>query len=429
METDSTPTGERLRRLVQLAGDLSRAASVSEVAEAAVATGTAHLRADSVSVCLHDPARRVYDIVAAGGLREQDRVAWASFGDDLDVPVVDAVRQDRAIVIKDLDERRARYPALGQHRMVSETLVAAPMRVASQPIGALAVGFKDIRPLSADDLTFVEAVADLCGQALHRARLMEYQQQSLARQRFLADATHILAEDLDHEHTLARVARLTVGGTADAGMADACLVVLSDEDGALRTVAAAHGEPEQQAVLDQLVEHQPVVQNEQLLEAARTGEAIFMPVVDPDETVAAARDSEHLRLLQAFGVTSGIVVPLRARGRVLGLLLLLLTTEGRQLSLDDRAFAEDLASRSALAIDNARLATETRKLAENLKIALESRTVIEQAKGALAEHLDISPSEAFDRMRRAARSQRRKLEHLAEDILDGRHDTLERSAS
>ena len=52
-----------------------------------------------------------------------------------------------------------------------------------------------------------------------------------------------------------------------------------------------------------------------------------------------------------------------------------------------------------------------------LQAALDSRVVIEQAKGILAERHGISLDEAFDRMRREARSRRIKLRDLASDIV------------
>jgi ANTAR domain len=54
-----------------------------------------------------------------------------------------------------------------------------------------------------------------------------------------------------------------------------------------------------------------------------------------------------------------------------------------------------------------------------LQTALDSRVVIEQAKGILAERHHIPPAEAFERMRRSARSQRIKLHDLASEIIAG----------
>jgi ANTAR domain len=52
-----------------------------------------------------------------------------------------------------------------------------------------------------------------------------------------------------------------------------------------------------------------------------------------------------------------------------------------------------------------------------LQTALKSRVVIEQAKGVLAERNSSSPDEAFDGMRREARSRRIKLHDLAAEIV------------
>jgi ANTAR domain len=55
-----------------------------------------------------------------------------------------------------------------------------------------------------------------------------------------------------------------------------------------------------------------------------------------------------------------------------------------------------------------------------LQVALESRVVIEQAKGVLAERLQITPEEAFDRLRSSARRRRVPLRRLAGSIVEGR---------
>jgi hypothetical protein len=55
-----------------------------------------------------------------------------------------------------------------------------------------------------------------------------------------------------------------------------------------------------------------------------------------------------------------------------------------------------------------------------LQVALESRVVIEQAKGVLAERLRITPEEAFERLRAAARRRRVPLRRLAIAIVEER---------
>jgi hypothetical protein len=54
-----------------------------------------------------------------------------------------------------------------------------------------------------------------------------------------------------------------------------------------------------------------------------------------------------------------------------------------------------------------------------LEQALTSRIVIEQAKGILAERHGISVEGAFERLRREARSERRKIHDVAAEIVQG----------
>jgi AmiR/NasT family two-component response regulator len=55
-----------------------------------------------------------------------------------------------------------------------------------------------------------------------------------------------------------------------------------------------------------------------------------------------------------------------------------------------------------------------------LERALESRIVIEQAKGVLAERLALAPDEAFEVIRRAARTHRLRIHAVSADIVGSR---------
>jgi serine phosphatase RsbU (regulator of sigma subunit) len=71
-----------------------------------------------------------------------------------------------------------------------------------------------------------------------------------------------------------------------------------------------------------------------------------------------------------LGVGSLMAVPLRARGRSLGAIWLGASRSGRRYSEEDLATAEDLARRAALAVDNARLFQERRRVADTLQASL-----------------------------------------------------------
>jgi serine phosphatase RsbU (regulator of sigma subunit) len=88
----------------------------------------------------------------------------------------------------------------------------------------------------------------------------------------------------------------------------------------------------------------------------RTGEAELIAEVPEEFLVAAAQDDDHLRILREIGFLSVCIVPLIARGRVLGDIALATDAEsGRRLGPETLALTRELADRCALALDNATL--------------------------------------------------------------------------
>jgi light-regulated signal transduction histidine kinase (bacteriophytochrome) len=71
--------------------------------------------------------------------------------------------------------------------------------------------------------------------------------------------------------------------------------------------------------------------------------------------IALAQDAEHFKILQELGLASAMVVPLVARGRTLGAITFASENPARRYVENDLHFAEELARRAALGIDNARL--------------------------------------------------------------------------
>ena len=87
----------------------------------------------------------------------------------------------------------------------------------------------------------------------------------------------------------------------------------------------------------------------------RTGEPLLVPEVTDAMIEATAVDAEHLRMLRALGMHSVMVVPLVARERALGRLTLISSSPAWHFRAEDLAFAQEVARRAAIAIDNARL--------------------------------------------------------------------------
>ena len=72
---------------------------------------------------------------------------------------------------------------------------------------------------------------------------------------------------------------------------------------------------------------------------------------------------------------------------------------------------------AAVLVLNAMEASERGKLAGHLQVALDSRVVIEQAKGVLVGRHGLTTRQAFERLRRQARDQRRPLAEVARAVV------------
>jgi signal transduction histidine kinase/ActR/RegA family two-component response regulator len=168
-------------------------------------------------------------------------------------------------------------------------------------------------------------------------------------QRFLADASRVLASSLDHDTTLGALAELSV-----PMLADYCLVDVLHEDGTVRRIAVATAEPEKMDIVHELRRYPPLLSVESAAtRVIRSGEPFVCEEVTDDLVREAAQNAEHEHLLRAFGVRSFAMAPLRARGRTLGLFTVGMLSSARTLSPRDMPLLIDIASRAALALDNA----------------------------------------------------------------------------
>jgi PAS domain S-box-containing protein len=170
-------------------------------------------------------------------------------------------------------------------------------------------------------------------------------------QRFLAEASMMLASSLDYEATLASVARLAVGE-----LADWCVVDLLEADRAVPKTTVAHADPAKEPLARELRRYAPEPPWPHLVsEALRTGRPELVAETTDAWLAAHARNDAHLTLLRTIGIRSAMIVPLLARGQTLGMLTFISAESGRRYGPADLALAEELARRAALSIDNARL--------------------------------------------------------------------------
>jgi PAS domain S-box-containing protein len=204
----------------------------------------------------------------------------------------------------------------------------------------------------------VAAVATLFDLTEHRRR-----EEALA---FLAEASVVLTETLDLQHTLTELVELAV-----PRLADWCTIDML-ERGEIRTVGVAHADPETARLARRVNERRPVrAQASSGVSAAlATGRSQLIGDVPAWLAEQETPDEELLTLTRVLGIRSSIVAPLAGRGTIFGALTLASAESGRTFTEQDLAVAEDLARRASLAIDNARLYEAEHDIAHALQQSL-----------------------------------------------------------
>lgn len=170
-------------------------------------------------------------------------------------------------------------------------------------------------------------------------------------QRLLADAASALAASMDYEATVRSVARLCV-----PSFADCCLIDVVEENGSARRLEAAHIDRARESDLRNAAAPYEVGTGSlnPVAEVIHTGLPRFYPKIT-DATLDEARDASHAAWLRSFGFRSAIVAPLRAGGNTLGAISFYRLGLSPEYSEPDLLLAEELASRAATAIHQARL--------------------------------------------------------------------------
>jgi PAS domain S-box-containing protein len=175
---------------------------------------------------------------------------------------------------------------------------------------------------------------------------------------FLAEIGRVLGSSLDYEATLQTLVRAAVPELGDWCAVDIVAEASVGEwPPTIDRVAVHNADPRRTETGLELARRYPPAWSEQepMTRVLRYGETVFIPRVTDDMIVAGARDESHLDLVRRFGVTSVLLVPLQARGRMLGALTLCMTESHRHYTERDRALAEELGRRAGLAVDNAQL--------------------------------------------------------------------------
>jgi signal transduction histidine kinase len=339
---DAEASALRMARLAAVTAALSTARTPDEVAEVAVGAGAAALGAARAAIFVP---------VASGGF---EALRSAGFADpcaaQLARPVAEALRGVAVFAGNHTTAVARCGPEVAS--ACGGALAALPLVSRERVLGVLLVGFREPRTFEEADGAYATALAAHCAQALDRAGLFVAERVAraeavAARQRlaFLDEISALLAETVDESSMLGGVVRVAVPALGEwAG-----LFMLDVEALALTTQVGP--EPLGASVLAHLRSRG----DDRVARVVREG----VPALADDFPAAAAAGAE----LPPDAPHAALVVPLAVQGRALGALAIATVDPLRRFGPSDLALVADVARRTALAVEHARLLEEARSAA------------------------------------------------------------------
>ncbi|HYH98081.1 GAF domain-containing protein [Hyalangium sp.] len=390
----------RISRFQAVTEGFSRALTRHEVARVVLDLGLPAVGALAGVVHLLTLEGTEVELMAAVGVEPHAQEELRRLPREGKTPGHDAARTAAAVWLASPEELRARYPAFALRPAVAvyQAFAFVPLLAEGKVLGVIAFAFGAPQRFSVPEQASILGLARQCGLALERSLLYEREhtarlQAEAAEQRLrlLADASALLSRSLEWEETVSGVARLAVGPFADWCAVD----LLSEEQ--TRRVAVLHADPAKAPLAQELMGYWPDPARASFIDAVlRTGHSHLEADFTPELAAQRTSNPRFLEILREIGIRSFIIAPLVARQRILGALSFVRGADKPPYDAEDLALAEELASRAALAMDNARLfqqrcaaEEESRQSAARLHLLVQVSQLVAEAGLDLERVLDV----------------------------------------
>jgi GAF domain-containing protein len=372
----------RVAVLQRVTSALAATLTSEQVGQVVLEHGANALGAEGGALARLSDDGQTVEILSAFGYSPEAIDRWKQFPISTRRPLADAIRSGEMLVFESPEALTARYPNLDRLDDRYQTWMHLPLVIEGRTLGGLNLSFLEPHVVTPADRAFATALAQQCAQALERARLYESEQvarraaeHAAHRSEWLTEASHLLASDLQYETTLQELAKLAV-----PELADWCQIHIAKGDGTAEQLVLAHRDPEKLAWANDLMEEirqyfEPRWDAPRgLPNVLRTGKSEIYYDIPDALLVEVAENQVQLDILRGIGYSSVMIIPLNAGGKTLGAITLVSTESRRHFTDDDLAFAELLAGRAAVAIENARLYRETQTLNADLEARVQQRT-------------------------------------------------------
>ena len=213
-----------------------------------------------------------------------------------------------------------------------------------------------------------------------------------AASELLAEAGALMEDALDQRQRARHLAELAITGLGDVAMVDMVMA-----DGSIQRMAAEGRNTEVADIFVKLRADSPIDPHgpHPVAEVIRTGRTMYLDQLSDKEIDRITTRENEREMLRRHRFKSCIVLPLGARGHVLGALTLWIMRPANAFDETARRTAKRLADRAALALDNARLHEQQAHIASVLQHNLLPRSLPE-IKGFEASSRFLAAGEAYE---------------------------------
>jgi GAF domain-containing protein len=294
-----------------------------------------------------------------------------------------------------LDTRFKSFNALPEDTY--EAFLSVPLVSSGDLIGVINVHHRDPHKHTSDEVALVSFIGEQMGGALAKSRLAEQSQGAFKRMEALAAVAQTIAAESYLDRILQAISEM-VAETLDSPV---CSIMLVDDERRELVINAAR------CSTPEYLHKMPIKIEDSLIgRVIREGRHIMVP------NVLEEKQYRYPELARKTGLASLLSVPLTSRDKVIGTINIY-TREQRPFSEDEVDFVKVVAGQAAIAIENARLMSETLEM----KRTLETRKLVERAKGILQYKHSLTEEEAYLRLRNESRRLRRPMRDLAEAVI------------
>ncbi|SNR46427.1 SpoIIE family protein phosphatase [Blastococcus mobilis] len=368
----------RATAIAEVAVELANATRMEDLPEI-VQRGAQVLGAQSSALAIFDAAGGPLRLHMTRQLADevQEHVDYPVKGIEMELddkqPTQYAAMHGRRVLLASAEEMLDRFPATreGIEVLGVQAVAALPLRIEGRVLGAFVPLWQTEHAFAADDVEVLEALAAQIALSVSRLQADAERAHAVAamaaanqRLQLLAEAGRVLSGTLEIDQQVEQLAELVV-----PELGDWCWLVVTDEQGRLHELACAHRDPSRRAELETYVRSMVAVMTDQ--SGARvvtaTGRPLVMPVIDWEHVERALPDPGVRAALAQLGAASGTVVPLVARGQIMGALGLFSGEERGSLSQAQVDTAMEIGRRAGLALHHARLYGQQRALADALQ--------------------------------------------------------------